>query len=80
MDCDLEFKSKGYVENIKSILLQPIENVDGGMLVSFDSELPKYSYAEVDADMNVIRTAEKEVISHYALCGAYFFSKAQRVS
>lgn len=50
------------------------------MLVSFDSELPKYSYAEVDADMNVIRTAEKEVISHYALCGAYFFSKAQRVS
>lgn len=77
MDCDLEFKSKGYVENIESILSKPTEDVDGGMLVSFDSDLLKYSYAEVDADMNVIRTAEKEVISHHALCGAYFFSKAQ---
>ena len=77
MDCDLEFKSKDYVENIESILSKPIEDVDGGMLVSFDSDLPKYSYAEVDEDMNVIRTAEKEVISHHALCGAYFFSKAQ---
>lgn len=77
MDCDLEFYSKDYVANIKSILSQPVENVDGGMLVSFDSNLSKYSYAEVDDDMNVIRTAEKEVISHHALCGAYFFSKAQ---
>lgn len=77
MDCDLEFKSKDYVANIEQILAKPIEQVDGGMLVSFDSDLPKYSYAEVDKDMNVIRTAEKEVISHHALCGAYFFSKAQ---
>lgn len=77
MDCDLEFKSKTYVAYIESILFKPVNQVDGGALVSFDSDLPKYSYAEVDADMNVIRTAEKEVISNHALCGAYFFSKAQ---
>lgn len=77
MDCDLEFRSKAYVEQIQKILEQPFDNVDGGMLVSFDSDLPKYSYAEVDDEMNVMRTAEKEVISHHALCGAYFFSKSQ---
>lgn len=77
MDCDLEFRSKDYVDNIKKILSKPVDEVDGGMLVSFDSNLPKYSYAEVDSELKVIRTAEKEVISHHALCGAYFFSKAQ---
>lgn len=77
MDCDLEFRSKAYVDHIKNILKKPMEEVDGGLLVSFDSDLPKYSYAEIDDDNNVIRTAEKEVISRHALCGAYFFSKAQ---
>lgn len=77
MDCDLEFRSTAYVDNIRTILSKSIDEVDGGMLVSFDSDLPKYSYAEVNDDNKVIRTAEKEVISHHALCGAYFFSKAQ---
>lgn len=74
MDCDLEFRSKGYTEGIKSILQQPIEQANGGMLVSFESTESRYSYAEVDENMIVKRTAEKEVISNHALCGAYFFS------
>lgn len=74
MDCDLEFRSKGYVDGIRRLLSLPVEEVDGGMLVSFQSDLPKYSYAEVDEDNKVIRTAEKEVISNHALCGAYYFS------
>ena len=74
MDCDLEFRSEAYLKGIREILSQPAEQANGGMLVSFDSNEPRYSYAEVDADMNVIRTAEKEVISNHALCGAYFFS------
>lgn len=74
MDCDLEFRSKAYTEGICEILNQPIEKAEGGMLVSFESNQPKYSYAEVAADNKVIRTAEKEVISNHALCGAYFFS------
>ena len=32
---------------------------------------------EVDENYIVKRTAEKEVISNHALCGAYFFSKAE---
>ena len=74
MDCDLEFRSEAYLKGIREILSQPAEQAEGGMLVSFDSNEPRYSYAEVDADNNVIRTAEKEVISNHALCGAYFFS------
>lgn len=74
MDCDLEFRSKGYTEGIKTILQQPIEQANGGMLISFESTEPRYSYAEVDDNMKVKRTAEKEVISNHALCGAYFFS------
>jgi len=77
MDCDLEFRSKGYTEGIKQILEKPVEQVDGGMLVSFESDNPRYSYAEVDENMIVKRTAEKEVISNHALCGAYFFSSAK---
>lgn len=76
MDCDLEFRSKAYTQGIRDILCKSMEDVDGGMLVSFDSDNPKYSYAEVDDNMIVKRTAEKEVISNHALCGAYFFSKS----
>lgn len=77
MDCDLEFSSKSFINKIKEILLKPIDAVDGGILLSFNSDQPKYSYAEIDENNNVIRTAEKEVISNHALCGAYFFAKSQ---
>jgi len=77
MDCDLEFKSPQLVEFIRSVLEQPVEEVDGGALVSFESQDPRYSYAQVNADNRVLRTAEKEVISNHALCGAYFFSTSR---
>ncbi len=77
MDCDLEFRSKGYNEFISQILSKPVDEVDGGVLVSFDADEPRYSYAELNEEGNVIRTAEKEVISNNALCGAYFFSKSE---
>ena len=78
MDCDLEFRSKEFIEIIKNILSQSIEEANGGALVSFESKEPRYSYAAVDKDGYVTRTAEKEVISNHALCGAYFFSKGRR--
>ena len=77
MDCDLEFKCHKYDETLTAILNKRIEDVDGGLLVSFNASEPRYSYAEIDGNYNVIRTAEKEVISDHALCGAYFFSKAK---
>lgn len=77
MDCDLEFRSRAYTQYIREILSKDIDCVDGGILVSFDSSDAKYSYAEIDDENNVLRTAEKEVISNHALCGAYFFSRGQ---
>ena len=77
MDCDLEFHSKTYIEGVREILNQSADEANGGMLVSFESTEPRYSYAEVDENMIVKRTAEKEVISSHALCGAYFFSSAK---
>ena len=76
MDCDLEFYSKSYNAYISEILRKSTDEVDGGALVSFDSEDPRYSYAVADCNNRVIRTAEKEVISNHALAGAYFFSKS----
>lgn len=70
MDCDLRFTSKQFNDIIVTSLKQ---NYIGGAVVSFNSNLSKYSYAEIDDNGNVIRTAEKEVISNHALCGAYFF-------
>lgn len=77
MDCDLEFRSQDFSSMARDILEKNTDEVDGGLLVSFDSDDPRYSYAETDDNMKVIRTAEKEVISNHALCGAYFFSKAE---
>ena len=76
LDCDLEFTSTEFINGIMTILSKPVNEVDGGMVVSFTSASPKYSYAEIDSHQIVLRTAEKEVISSHALVGAYFFSKA----
>ncbi len=73
----IDKNDKAYIAEITEILSKPIENVNGGMLVSFDANEPRYSFAEIDKNNVVIRTAEKEVISNHALCGAYFFSKAE---
>lgn len=77
MDCDLEFRSKRYSELIQQAISLPEEKAFGGALVSFESSDPRYSYAEVDDNMKVIRTAEKEPISNHALCGAYFFASGR---
>lgn len=77
MDCDLEFRSKRYTELLYLALSQPICDTFGGALVSFESDNPRYSYAETDNNMRVLRTAEKEVISSHALCGAYFFASGR---
>ena len=78
MDCDLEFRSKRFSEILKDILSLPLEQAEGGALVSFESNEPRYSYAALREDGFVTRTAEKEVISNHALCGAYFFSTGKR--
>jgi dTDP-glucose pyrophosphorylase len=48
----------------------------GGLLLTFPSSNPVYSYAELDSDGAVLRTAEKKVISSHASAGVYFFRDA----
>ena len=47
------------------------ENI-GGILPYFKSSNEKYSYLEMEGD-DVVRTAEKKVISDNASCGTYFY-------
>lgn len=77
MDCDLEFRSAEYNRLVAKALSVPACNADGGALVSFESDNPRYSYAQIDSQGCVIRTAEKEPISNHALCGAYFFGSGK---
>ena len=46
--------------------------VDGALL-TFESDSPAYSYLEFDNNGSVLRTIEKQVVSHDAICGAYYF-------
>ena len=78
MDCDLEFRSKSFMTILYDILLQSESEANGGALVSFESNDSRYSYAALDENGYVTRTAEKEVISNHALCGAYLFSSGKR--
>lgn len=77
MDCDLEFRSKRYNELVARALSLHAGEADGGALVSFESDNPRYSYAEIDNDGRVLRTAEKDPISSHALCGSYFFGSGK---
>ena len=69
-DCDIYFESTAYFETLKQ------QSVDG-MLLTFNSDNPRYSYVEVDDSGKAIRTAEKVVISNNALLGGYYFGSGK---
>lgn len=73
MDCDFDFISKDYFDKVANMIS---EKTYDGVLLSFKSDNPRYSYARVGGDGFVIETAEKEVISNNALAGAYCFATA----
>lgn len=75
LDCDLMFKSDDLYNIIERIDDQ--EDLDG-FLLSFNSDLPRYSYAEIDENNIVKRTAEKVPISNHALAGVYGFSNGTK--
>ena len=75
MDCDLEWHCYNYTKSIKHLLGDDCSTV-GGMLLSFNSDNPRYSYALTDGNV-VKETAEKKVISNNALVGAYFFNTTE---
>jgi len=75
LDCDLWFRSKSYDQMVLGVLDN--SNDTNGGLLTFEADNPRYSYAKID-DCNIVtETAEKKVISHNAITGAYFFAKAK---
>lgn len=73
-DCDIYFESEQYFEKLKQVNLNG--NPDG-VLLTFSSNEPRYSYVEIDDKGKAIRTAEKVVISEHAILGGYFFSSGE---
>ncbi len=67
-DCDLAFHSDSLYQYYSQ------KEIDAaGSLVTFSSDLPRYSYARKNDEGFVVETAEKKVISNEAICGAYGF-------
>ena len=52
-----------------------MDNPSDGLILTFKSNSPNYSYASLDSLGNVIKTAEKKVISPNACVGVYGFKK-----
>jgi NDP-sugar pyrophosphorylase family protein len=48
-----------------------------GLIMTFDSSHPKWSYARVNKDNKVHEVAEKKVISNKATVGIYYFKKGK---
>lgn len=69
-DCDIYFESKAYFDKVG-------DSETDGMLLTFPSDDARYSYAQLDDNGNVIRTAEKIVISNNAILGGYYFKSGK---
>lgn len=72
MDCDIELRSDEYFDKIRQSLMGKLA-IDGALML-FESDNPRYSYAQLDDEGIVVATAEKKVISPYAIAGGYYVS------
>lgn len=70
-DCDHMFRC----DEINGILNGTGLEADG-VLLSFESNEPQFSYVKY-ADGKIIGTIEKKVVSNHAICGAYIFKSAK---
>ena len=69
-DCDHLFVCRAFNEFCAK---GGFANGPAGALLTFESDSPAYSYLQYGADGNVCHTVEKQVVSHDAICGAYYF-------
>lgn len=70
-DCDHMFRCQSFIDLMRGSIL-PWD----GVLLTFESDLPQYSYVRYDSEGQIIGTAEKQVVSNHAICGAYTFRNA----
>lgn len=64
--------SDQYVEYDRQAWRSLLGSCDGAIM-TFESDEPKWSYAQTDDDGRVTRVAEKQVISNKATVGVYYF-------
>ena len=74
LDCDMAFAAPAYLNALRLMLddVSPVE----GLLLTFPSQSPRYSYARSE-NGQVVEVAEKKVISNQAIAGAYVFREAR---
>ena len=72
-DSDNIFNKKDILDFITEIRSQNLS----GALLTFNSSLPCYSYANIDNKGLLIETKEKEVISNHAIAGIYYFQSLE---
>ena len=73
-DCDHLFKCS----KMNSLFRVDSGNIDlDGGLVCFKSNIPHFSYIKYDENGKIIGTAEKQVVSDNAICGAYLYKNAK---
>lgn len=65
-DCDHMFFASKLKTNLSNKMVD-------GMLLTFSSDDPRYSYVILGPRQEVIGTIEKKVASSHAICGAYYF-------
>ena len=70
-DCDHLFRCAG----LTALCQTPAARRPDGVLLTFTSREPKFSFLARDEAGRVTRTVEKQAISSDAICGAYFFNR-----
>lgn len=70
-DCDHAFECKKFDNYCNG---PTFFNQEDGILLSFQSSKPCYSYLKLNQNNDVIGTIEKKVASNHAICGVYCFN------
>jgi len=73
VDCDNIYKPK----DIENFILDSRKRMLDASLLTFSSNEAVFSYAKVNEDNLLIQTKEKEVISNFAIAGAYYFKNVE---
>ncbi|MCR5576125.1 MAG: dolichyl-phosphate mannose synthase [Oscillospiraceae bacterium] len=71
-DCDHMFRSRAFAD----FCAAGDFSAPDGALLTFRSDEAKFSYLRYDEAGRIVGTAEKEVVSNDAICGAYYFKNA----
>lgn len=70
--CDVRTNSPGYFRMLSQSLMGEID-IDGALLL-FRSDNPRFGYADLNEEGVIVATAEKKVISPYAIAAGHYVS------